>query len=219
MKERPIILKPWEVKAVLAGDKTQLRRVMSPQPSYDFGWYPGCGNDGKSLHYANERHFIKGVVIDFNPYGKVRERLWVREKFSPVYPQDMSYNNGNPIEYDYAATYKNGDRLGDFAGIKKQWKSPVQMPRSASRILLEIKNVRVERLRDIDHENISDNGISDFCNEDCGYPFLNPATGSYYDNADSAYIDMWEFDHGAGSWELNPWVWVIDFVRIGHGTR
>lgn len=205
MKERPIILKTWEVRSVLAGDKTQLRRVISRQPTINnrgkFHFTTYHDDEGVDLYFTN-----RGFWHSKSRFGKIGDRLWVKET----------------TQEDCFGSYSGGKYYADMrsiANINYWWYRhstcpSVHMPRKACRILLEIKNVRVERLHDIDHENISDNGISDFCNEDCGYPFLNPATGSYYDNADSAYIDMWEFDHGAGSWELNPWVWVIDFVRI-----
>lgn len=78
MTERLISFKPEMIKAICEGKKTQTRRIMKPQPSYDFGWYPGsCGDDKSSLHYANENHFKKGVVIDFPTYGMPGDRLCV----------------------------------------------------------------------------------------------------------------------------------------------
>lgn len=193
MKERSIILKPWEVRAVLAGDKTQLRRVIK-----NIGNAHGVGEIYKGSDDSKE--WIKEC-----PYGLVGDRLWVKETTQEDFL--VSHNSA-----------KYGADMKPVESVKYWWYRhstcpSIHMPRKACRILLEITDVRVERLHDIDHKNISDNGISDFGNEDYGYPFLNPATGSYYDNADSAYIDLWESDHGAGSWDINPWVWVIDFLR------
>lgn len=86
MKERPILFSGEMVRAILDGRKTQTRRVVKPQPSYDFGWYPGVGNDGKSLHYANESHWRKGAAVDWCPYGQPGDRLWGREAWAQAHP-------------------------------------------------------------------------------------------------------------------------------------
>ncbi len=82
-----------------------------------------------------------------------------------------------------------------------RWRPSIHMPRWASRILLEITVVRVERLQDI--------SVSDAIRE--GYDGSNP---SPVDPSIKWYADLWESIHGPGSWAVNPWVWVIEFRRI-----
>lgn len=144
------------------------------------------------------------------PYGVAGNQLWVRETFSPIYPQDPDYNEGKPIAYDYAATYQHGDRLGDSLGIKKTWKPSIHMPRAASRITLEITGVRVERLQDISEADAIAEGIEKHmtglwlpCREE-GKAHIDPRL---------AYRDLWESINGTDSWDKNPWVWAIAFQR------
>lgn len=150
------------------------------------------------------------------PYGEVGDRLWVRETFCPVYPQDPSYNGGEPIEYDYAATYQHGDRLGDSLGVKKVWKPSIHMPRVASRILLEVTGVRVERLQDISEADAIAEGIENNPRLDpagrCHWRvYGKPSTGTNVPEA--SYQSLWEDINDPGSWDTNPWVWVIEFKR------
>lgn len=207
MKERPILFSAPMVQAILVGNKTQTRRIVK-----------GC------IPIGSEN---SPILFERCPYGQVGDQLWVRETFSPIYPQDPTYNNGEPIEYDYAATYKHGDRLGDTLGLKKAWKPSIHMPRKASRIQLEITNIRVERLQDISetdarHEGIK--GISKDGNlikygipDKDGYPGTDN-TGWPWDewciNPIDAYKKLWQSINGAESWQANPWVWVVEFKVI-----
>jgi hypothetical protein len=124
--------------------------------------------------------------------------LWVRETFAKIDGQTRPW-----IETDYRATYTHGDRLGDRLGIKKRWTPAIHMPRAASRITLEITGVRVERLQDISEADAMAEGCRKpipVCeDDDCSY------------RAD--YERLWESINGPGSWDANPWVWVLEFRR------
>jgi len=202
MKERPILFGAPMVQAILAGRKCQTRRaVRLPLKDPDMGCeIAGCEID-------------QGHIDRCCPYGHPGDRLWVRETFCPIYPQDSTYNNGRPIEYDYRATYKHGDRLGDLIGVDKTWKPSIFMPRSASRITLEITGIRVERLQGISAADAITEGCEatrkaeyrDACDE------LVVPTGQ---TASTAYRVLWETINGAGSWDANPWVWVVGFRRL-----
>ncbi|MEW5251773.1 hypothetical protein [Microbulbifer discodermiae] len=157
VKERPILFNGPMVRAILEGRKTQTRRIMKPQPSYDFGWYPGCGDDRKSLHYANERHWRKGAPIDWSPYGQPSEHLWVRETFRLSTHDDCAHyepcncRSGVPF-------YRADAEIGE-----EKWKPSIHMPRWASRIDLEITNIRVERLREMSQEDAYCEGVTRAC--------------------------------------------------------
>jgi len=218
MKERPILFSAPMVRAILDGSKTQTRRVVKPQPPAtvrDFCTFHNPKGEGLA-HFAFdpvERELQDWFAVC--PYGQPGDRLWVRETFSPIYPQDPTYNGGRPIEYDYSATYKHGDRLGDSLGIKKVWKPSIHMPRAASRITLEITGVRVERLQDISEADVIAEGIRrrplGFRVELSGAP--KHESRSFY-TAISAFRFLWESINGPGSWDANPWVWVIDFKQV-----
>lgn len=133
MKERPILFSAPMVRALLAGTKTQTRRVMKPQPTHM--------NPAGIPRLA---HLVGPSSAISCPYGQPGDRLWVRETFAKIDGQTQPW-----IETDYRASYTHGDRLGDTLGIKKRWTPAIHMPRAASRITLEVTGVRVERLQDI----------------------------------------------------------------------
>jgi hypothetical protein len=196
------------VRAILDGRKTQTRRVVKPQPIYDGKFAGNWKIVGKNGHEAAT---CSPLVGELCPHGRQDDRLWVRENFCPIYPQDPTYNGGSPIEYDYAATYQHGNRLGDCIGIKKRWKPSIHMPRAASRITLEITGVRVERLQDISGADALAEGITLHLNHrnKPRYNICGPV---------QTYRDLWEEINGPGSWEANPWVWAVSFKRVEGGA-
>lgn len=195
MTERPIIFSAPMVRALLAGTKTQTRRVVKlPQmieepgdpdatrvawlsPSNaEPGWY------GWMTEYPNE-----GAAHIRCPYGAPGDRLWVRETWADC---------GDMVRY-YATD--------DVHHLRRK-RSSIHMPRWASRITLEVTAIRVERLQEISR--------GDAMAEGC--PFPNMAKG---DDPRKWYADLWDQINGSGSWEANPWVWVVDFKRIDHANQ
>lgn len=232
MKERPILFSAAMVRALLAGTKTQTRRIVKPVKFYpDFGC--AVGQVGGAWKYGSpaalglrERgdHWsvvLKGDVLQRMctseaygwgagagcPYGVPGDRLWVRETFARIDGQTRPW-----IETDYQATYTHGDRLGDTLGIKKRWTPSIHMPRHASRITLEITAVRVERLQDISEADARAEGARE-CDPVSGREVLlaGPSQrGSFVLH----YRDIWEQINGPCSWDANPWVWAIEFRRL-----
>lgn len=205
-KERPILFRGEMVRAILDGAKTQTRRLMKPQPEPDptnpgKHWWPSnwvqsmmsiedelCGEDKTMAPY-------------FCPYGKIGDRLWVRETFSDPFPLDIECKNFTGF---FRAT--DPDR-------KAKWKPSIFMPRWACRLVLEITDVRVERLNDISHED----AIAEGCQ---GYNWVSSSpyfAGPHTDDGElpqEEYRTLWESINGVGSWAANPMVWVISFRRI-----
>jgi len=184
MKITPILFSGEMIRALLDGRKTQTRRIVE----------------------AKHVPFIENLSSRFFdgewdnrplPYGKAGDLLWARETFYPVYAQDPGYNNGQPIEYDYRATYKDGDRLGDY-WAKKKWKPAIHMPRRASRLTLELTEIRVERLQDISEADALAEGV-----------FATQYTPT--DTAKLAFGALWLRINGPDSVAQNPWVWVLSF--------
>ena len=125
------------------------------------------------------------------PYGQPGgDRLWVRETWAAPHAYDHLPPRLIPQDarIHYAATEDRGGLL---------WRPSIHMPRWASRITLEITGVRVERLQDISEAD----AISE------GTPF--PCGGWV-----GGYQKLWESIPGPGSWDLNPWVWVVEFKRV-----
>lgn len=180
MKERPILFSAPMVLALLAGTKTQTRRVGKPVRHPDLG---NLYDIGALVLEHEPQHVIDRAC----PYGQPGDRLWVREAWHTVDGENAFYRA------DYAA-----DHAGDRAhGIK--WKPSIHMPRSCSRILLEIVSVRVERLQEISGSDAIAEGID-----------LSTVT-DYVFGYQEAYRDLWESINGPGSWAANPWVWCIEF--------
>jgi hypothetical protein len=189
IKERPILFNAQMVRATLSDQKTQTRRAMKYQVC-DPGKFqiarPG---------YCEIVTFEGARIPGWNcPYGKPGDRLWVRETFCwsgyAMDPDELLYR----ADQEYTL-----EERGDLS-----WKPSIFMPRWASRITLEITNVRVERLQDITR--------GDCMSEGCPFPNLNMATTKT--DPIAWFSNLWCSINGTGSWQANPWVWVIEFKRV-----
>lgn len=167
MKERGMIFNGEMVRAILDGRKTQTRRIMAPQPEpcpRGGHWWPS--NVFKTmLHVEDEMQNGKGgwggLVGDACPFGDVGDRIWVREAFASGLSTKSTLA--------YRATHKREDLEDGFYDTIK-WTPSIHMPRWASRILLEITGVRVERLNAISEEDARAEGIIDGGCLNCGEP-------------------------------------------------
>lgn len=225
--ERGMIFNAEMVRALLSGRKTQTRRIMKPQPEpcpRGGHWWPS--NVFKTmLHVEDEMQNGKGgwggLVGDACPFGAVGDRIWVRETWGvvshafsddglmidwvPDRPataiHEMPFGNG--YYSGYAIYAADGDfTWGDDDGYedgRSCWKPSIHMPRAASRILLEITDVRVERLRSMSQDDSRAEGVI-------------AASGPM--EAGLAFRELWDSIYGEESWKANPWVWVIKFKRI-----
>lgn len=206
MTERGIIFNGEMVRAILDGRKTQTRRVMKVQPQPSKAregeyWFPSRKLETmvhvSDLVEGNSpidgcHHFFQEHCC---PFGKVGDRLWVRETWS----MSECFDDCKPSEL---SPILDINYLEDgFKGDGKARPSS-QMPRWASRITLEITDIRVERLHAIT--------LGDICKEiGCGlYDFI-PATHGF-----SVWEDTWILTHGQDSWQSNPFVWVVEFKRV-----
>lgn len=203
MKERPILFNAPMVRSIIDGSKTQTRRIMKPQPSME----RDCEPEGYSwvpMHKGRELSHHQC------PYGQPGDQLWVRETWQPHPEAGVAYPEGT-IPSDavcYSAEFSESERRECGP-----WKPSIHMPRWASRIQLEITGIRVERLQDISEVDARAEGIykplgSQFWHTD---PSSNILPG---EKPQWAYRNLWESINGPGSWEANPWVWVIEFRRI-----
>ena len=233
MKEHPILFNSAMVRALLAGEKTQTRRVVKWPESYapDESTMPGIIE--RRPHSLTERC----------PYGQPGDRLWVRETFyawgrwqtrystkkgrDEWHFIDMTLESGR--QYRFAADMgDNGPR--ERGGITPQWwKRPaIFMPRAAIRILLEVVSVRVERLQDISEADAQSEGARIFSEIRVGMPFARPNRWSMEspENTDQCFSSAkWAFakyfckvaskkPYDFTPWDANPWVWVVEFKRV-----
>ena len=214
MKERPILFSGAMVRALLAGTKTQTRRIVKSQPPADkqrVAWYePGVMGwappDVPSQHWHRVRC----------PYGQPGDRLWVREAHYLTDNGDEEYAVF-AADSDAAREHlKSLDRLPpdfptDVKDRHRKLRPSIHMPRWASRITLEVTGVRVERLQDISEGDALAEGIVRL--RDGGYSL---ADSTHYHSTDprQSYFSLWEAINGDGSVEANPWVWAVDFKRL-----
>lgn len=220
MTERGMIFNAEMVRAILDGRKTQTRRIMKPQPEpcpRGGHWWPS--NVFKTmLHVEEEMQNGKGgwggLVGDACPFGDVGDRIWVRETFQgPLFDYDLmdSYcKDPTPFEKPEFCVYKaDGVPAPEFYDADDElhccWRPSIHMPRWACRILLEITNVRVERLK-----SISD---GDAIREGCSTADMKSG-----DCVADVFARLWASIYGDESWNSNPWVWVISFKRVEGGA-
>lgn len=234
MQERPILFSGPMVRALLDGSKTQTRRLLKPPPPHNtvaIGRWQDPGprpawwaflRDGPVDH----DHPFGGAEIhgDFwlCPYGQPGDRLWVRETFVQGWPlgadgivdQYDAEGNAKPKQTWYRATSPDMDWCdgGDDCPMPVPWKPSIHMPRWASRITLEITEVRVERLQDISEQDAQAEGIAFDESHQC-WPDYGQAAPPIC-NARGSYRLLWQSINGPGSWTANPWVWAVSFKRV-----
>jgi len=216
MKERPILFSSPMVRALLDGRKTQTRRVCKASivstslEGVDDGvaTFSRLYGDGPGYDVQEDVYQLR------SPYGKPDDRLWVRETWAHhVQAIGAKRDEDGPFVYAADGELAKQYRLGD------KWKPSIFMPRCASRILLEIIAVRVERLQDISYDDALTEGIRD-CTKICPDEVNNITGETIHETArrlkwpQREYRFLWESLHGADSWDANPWVWVIEFKKI-----
>lgn len=218
MTDRPILFSAPMVRALLDGRKTQTRRVMKVQPHPDIETkFPF----GRVEHgYAHWRQFADKEMPRWMytikcPYGVVGDRLWVRETWTGTWAVDtcdmhVAYAADGSERFIVAPV----DYVLPKAAVKpKNWVTPLFMPRWASRITLEITEVRVHRLQECSEGDAVAEGI--YRNQEGrGGGWRSAEDQPTFGFAASAYRDLWESINGPGSWGANPWVWALTFKVV-----
>ncbi|HEN4830094.1 hypothetical protein [Klebsiella pneumoniae] len=211
MTERGMIFNAEMVRAILDGRKTQTRRPIKwKQTRFT---EIGEREDGTKWPWSEDAEH----ACDFwhpCPFGAVGDRIWVRETFQgplvheelfeeySAYPEKFE----TPEYCEYAADGGVRPEYCDLDdNLRHGWRPSIHMPRWASRVLLEITDVRVERLK-----SISD---GDALREGCSTADMKSG-----DCVADVFARLWASIYGAESWNANPWVWVIEFKRVEGGT-
>lgn len=196
MKEHPILFSGPMIRAILDDKKTQTRRVVKNMPA----WVERVGLAQGNLVQV---FGTDGMNWRCCPYGQPGDRLWVRERWQARSPRDLEWSVYKPIEREgyqpkdwqvrYAAT---DETFAEWSG----WNPSIHMPRWASRLTLENKGVRVERLQDISEEDAAAEGVE------------RPA----WDNASyrCEFMRLWDEINPKHPWASNPWVWVVEFKQV-----
>ncbi|EMO9845321.1 hypothetical protein RWC52_000301 [Pseudomonas aeruginosa] len=203
MKERPILFNDQMVRAILEGRKTATRRIAKPVKHPDLGniYAPGA-----LMLEREPQHVIDRAC----PYGQPGDRLWVREAWQGplISDEEQAANQSwwkdmtkfqNPGHCAYRASGDDNEYVDPDGYFHCKWKPSIHMPRWASRILLEITAVRVERLHDLSDPGALAEGVS----------HSEMHSG---DSLVDVFARLWEST--GGDWAANPWVWVVEFKRV-----
>lgn len=191
MKTRPILFQPEMARANWDGLKTRSRRIMKPQPDGCVAFSQPVLHDGVAI-FRNPHSILRQDIRC--PYGAPGSLLWVRE---PHYVERAGYKDGSDQFILYRAT--------DPDAPVGAWTPAIHMPRWASRMTLELTEVRVERLQDISEEEAEREGVAQ--------AFETPSGAvQSYPRYTWGFCKLWRSINGPRSWDANPWVWVLAYI-------
>jgi hypothetical protein len=205
VKERRILFSAPMVRALLDGTKTQTRRACKPMNEW-------VDQDCREVRMVDgiPFHFLKNATAPMEklrcPYGQPGDRMWVRETWADLAElSDGNFERQAIYRADDIERYGDEDEFVDVTAPDMRWRPSIFMPRWASRILLEVVSARVERLPHIGTEEIQAEGIAtaheDIMEHGCRARVID-------------FSRLWEGINGVGSWDANPWVWVVEFKRL-----
>lgn len=238
-KSRPILFSGAMVRAILDGRKTQTRRLLTPQPDHlqRHEWRRKLVYEGEHRLWCWKQHTFenlwdKGIseseramLAALNPYGGVSDRLWVRETWgvgTRPCPERGRYDG-----IEYRADDDPFLPLREFpeqniADIPRGWRPSIFMPRWASRITLEISEVRVQLLQEISDDDARAEGVELYTTPNGHISPEQRVPGPGFDRCRLGdqphrlpFADLWDRINGKyAAWASNPWVWAISFRRV-----
>ncbi|HEU4641259.1 MAG TPA: hypothetical protein VFS44_02310 [Gemmatimonadaceae bacterium] len=245
VRERPVLMTGPMVRAILDGRKSQTRRPLKPQPDGGLDFTPGpvthfqrlgievrtgrsswgaVSGDRPINAFRVGRDSIKDDIEC--PYGAPLDRLWVRETWQDWCPLWSGAWCGCGSKEMVAETHRPAYRATpDERGEPKRWRPAIHMPRWASRITLEITDIRVERVQDISEDDARAEGARRFDDIPDSHPYGQGGRWSMGRPASSdeclgsarfAFANLWNALNAARGlgWDENPWCWVISFRRV-----
>ena len=208
MIERPILFNGDMVRAILDGTKTQTRRIVKLNAS------------GRTQCKGKNWHVEDPDAVLACPFGKAGDRLWVRETFIRDWKDENG--DGEPDQYDEDGnenpiqTFYRADGHIDWEidgeWCNTPWKPSIHMPRAASRITLEITNVRIDRLHRISESDSKKEGSECLITKNCtakDRSFLNLPIMNDLHPYKNGFALQWDSIYG--NWKSNPWVWAIEY--------
>ncbi|MBS6501861.1 MAG: hypothetical protein KH415_09550 [Clostridium sp.] len=212
MSEKPILFNTEMVNAIMEGRKTVTRRIIKNVNDKDFIGFVTCStsrsNEGKAGFGKGSFEDICNANIDeyVRPPYKAGDILYVRETWKK-YTKRIGKSESCRIAefYGYKADEDKSGNPSEF--YEGNWKPSIHMPKEAARIFLRVTNVRVERLQQIEHEDVLKEGLK-----------------ASYDGWVSEWKNLWDSTIKKFYWykygfDANPWVWVIEFERIEKGNE
>ncbi len=231
-RTRPVILTADEVRGALDGSRTQVRRVMKEQPpeGYPLPYVVACSNtpkdEGSWVWLDDEPPFSNIGHRARCPFGAPGDRLWVRETYVLECSQAVGwyeppFSDGRPLlDHEDGAWgrwweqphYRATDPCPELAygedgdpGVR--WRSSTSMPRWASRLTLEVTDVRAQQVQKISEDGANAQGFAAHWQRQlreagAGGPLGRPHRVGWF-------ASEWDAIHGAGAWERNDWVWAV----------
>lgn len=194
------------IRAILAGTKTQTRRIFSPErieiePREKGGfYYHTYRKQNGEMRLTGQGPFLPRDWLHYCPFGQPGDHLWVRETFAVA--GDTTFYR---TDVNQAKT------------VLLKWKPSIHMPRGLSRITLEITEVRVERLQEISEDDALAEGITWPDRDGQQYrPPIDTTGISTLRIAAERFSELWDSinaKRGHG-WDTNPWVWIISFRKL-----
>lgn len=219
IKERPILFSAPMVRAILEGRKTVTRRALNAQALKNIGYGVQLGECHELPSEGPLHPNSIGYYNDFCPFGQPGDRLWVRETWYCDHFEVMRGPYLKPDDLDIGEALDDGtlvyaaDGLTPYEADQPIWKPSIHMPRWASRILLEITDVRVERLQDITEEQAKAEGVRLYTDHaELGDWWHVEGIETYSADPRKSFELLWS--SVGGDWQANPWVWVVEFKRV-----
>jgi hypothetical protein len=227
MKERPLPFSASMVRAILDGRKTMTRRIIQPHLVSDSHWQPT-----EPVYWLDDDNSVPLCEAGkFCPHGLPGDRLWVRERMRRI--GAVVGGDGRPVSIDirYEADGAFGMCIpypARLRGVPKHGQLLARGGfREASRIMLEIESIKVERVQDISEEDARKEGVAP-CAHGGWDNYLwhgNPSAPdravnawpyqfSNYPDARGSFSSLWESTHAPGAWGRNDWVWAITFRKV-----
>lgn len=206
------------VRAILEGRKTVTRRVVKPQP------FAVKQDENAPCWYGHIVSESGKVLLDKPPY-RPGDILYVRETWARGYIESSDAELSNEVwfeEYEKrdesfldcisSYFYRSDFSASEEAEYHMKWRPSIHMPREAARIFLRVTDVRVERLQDITPDQIDAEGCKEWA--------YSAKTGELLPSGPSWFKIAWDNtlkpkDRALYGWQANPWVWVVEFERIG----
>lgn len=192
MTEHQIPFSAPMVRAVVGHYKRQTRRVVR----------------GQALDWLNSANFAPAYVAlpsnGFSPYGYAGDHLWVREAWRTT-SDDGRYDDMPPRDLQPHRVWYEADGKAPANECVGKYRPSMFMPRWASRITLVVTGVRIERLQSITDDDAVAEGI------------LPPGMEVVIGTPRDGFRNLWDSLNAARGygWDTNPWVWVVEFNRVG----
>lgn len=213
VKEHPILFSAPMVLAILGGTKTQTRRVVKPQPiPRDDGGYEWPCHRARTMVDVRDMRAL-------GPYGSKRDRLWVRETWAK---RDDCEDGSDKAKHYLCYRADRAPEAGELSNEWHQygkWRPSIHMPRWASRLMLEVTQIRVERLQDITESDAKAEGVTPLSSLGADQPLAGESLGRTHGTHPHvlAFAVLWDTINGdrpGCAWRENPWIWVVGFQRV-----